>query len=294
MRSSTEHLDGQPARTVLTVATNGGLSARGKVLAAVLTALLLLGLGVGLAMANALPVLGGRAVSETQAGTATDPERLGTGTVTQGAHVVGAEAIQAEWDGPAVHLDWTGAEYARAETTFIGTRTASPGDAVRRTLLITNAGPGDGVAAVTLDVTELIPEGATNTHFSDDVQLFWSIDGVVGEENFTVLKTGDRQTVAEVAVTQGATIPVMFGFSMDEDAAAPQLAGGPSVDLSFDVGVNLTGNTDTPPLVVTGGTGAMLLIAIAVALLLIGWFVIAAARRRTAEEQSTTVVESHE
>lgn len=289
MPSSTDHFDGQPARTVLTVAANGGVSTRGKILAAVLTVLLLLGLGVGLAMADALPVLGGRATSETQRSAAAAPERSGSGTVVPGASVVGAEAIQAEWDGPAVHLDWTGAEYARAETTFIGTRTASPGDSVQRTLLITNAGPGDGVAAVTLDVTELIPKGATNTHFSDDVQLFWSIDGVVGEENFTVLKTGDRQTVAEVAVSQGATIPVMFGFSMSEDAAAPRQESGPSVDLSFDVGVNLTGNTDAPPLVMTGGTGAMLLIAIAVALLIVGWFILLAARRRPAEDQSMTV-----
>lgn len=285
LRISTDDHATRAASTVLTVDAGHGMSARGKFIAGILTVLLLLGAGVALAMADSMPMFGGRANTVTSDGTPQAPERLGTGTTVQGATALPAATVQAEWDGPAVHLDWTGAEYARAETTFIGDRKASPGDRVTRTLNVINAGPGEGVAAVTLDVTELIPEGALNPDLAKDVTLFWDIAGVTGEETFEALKAGDRVSVAEVAVQQGATVPVTFGFAMDAAVETSNSSGAPSTELSFDVGVNLTGETSTPEISVTGGTGMLALICIALALLLIGVMLFAAKRRREEEEE---------
>lgn len=285
LRISTANNATPSAATVLTVDGHGGLSARGKFIAGILTVLLLLGAGVALAMADSMPMFGGRANAVTTGGAPQSPERLGTGTTVAGASALPAATVQAEWDGPAVHLDWTGAEYARAETTFIGERKASPGDRVTRTLNVVNAGPGEGVAAVTLDVTELVPEGALNPELAKDVTLFWDIAGVTGEETFEALKAGDRVTVAEVAVQQGATVPVAFGFAMDAAVETSNASGAPSTELSFDVGVNLTGETSTPEISVTGGTGVLALICIALALLLIGFMLVVAKRRREEDDR---------
>lgn len=293
MRISTEDHQPRTVGTVLAVDAAGGMSATGKLVAAILTALLLLGAGIALGMAGGLPTLGGRA-QVIDAGAngvgASDPARLGSASgdraaadVPAGASELPSTTVQAEWDGPAVHLDWTGAEYARAETTFIGDRKASPGDRVVRTLNVVNAGPGDGIAAVTLDVSELIPDGALNPDLAADVTLFWDVAGVTGEETFAALNAGGRISVAEVAVQRGATVPVTFGFAMDREIETSNATGVPSTELSFDVGVNLTGETVKQEIVVTGGAGILALICIALALLLLGVVLVLARRRRREE-----------
>ena len=276
--------------TVLTVEGAGGLSSRSRLIAGVLTVILLLCGGVALAFADALPTLGGRAQSVAAAdaaAAAAAPVRLGTGTPAGGAEALPAAVVAAEWDGPAVHLDWTGAEVARAETTFIGDRRAAPGDRVVRTLNVVNAGPGDGVAAVTFDLAELVPEGALNPDLAKDVTLFWDIAGVTGEDTFAALNTRERVSVAEVAVAPGATVPVTVGFAMDTAVETSNASGADSTVLSFDVGVNLTGEREVPtaPTLAITGTGLLALLCIAAALVLLGVILIVVRRRRAAEER---------
>lgn len=292
VRISTEsQLSNAPA-AVLAVDGAGGLSPRSRFIAGVLTVLLLLGAGVAIALADALPIFGGRAQNVAAAGSAADvPTRSGSGASPAGAETLSAAVVSAEWDGPAVHLDWTGSEYARAETTFIGERRASPGDRVVRTLNVVNAGPGDGVAAVTLDLSEVIPEGALNPDLAQDVTLFWDIAGVTGEDTFAALNSRERVSVAEVAVAQGATVPVTVGFEMAAAVETSNAAGADSTLLSFDVGVNLTGETEPfepPTLAITGATGVFALLCIAAGLVLLGVLLIAR-RRRRAEEELVTV-----
>lgn len=291
MRFSTDTHAPQ-AGAVLTVDTAGGLPPRAKFIAGILTVLLLLGAGVALAMADALPMFGARAQSVAPAATQADPTRLGTGTTAPGAEALPAAVIAAEWDGPAVNLDWNGTEYARAETTFIGERRAAPGDRVVRTLNVRNAGPSAGVAAVTFDLSEVIPEGALNPNLANDVTLFWDIAGVTGEDTFAALNQNSRVSVAEVAVEQGATVPVTVGFAMDAGVDTSNAAGADSTVLSFDVGVNLTGETapPAPVLAITGATGMLALFCIAAALVLLG-FMLVVMRRRKRREEETLLVE---
>lgn len=289
MRISTDEHAPHAGSTVLAVKSSHGLSPRGRFMAGILTVLLLLGTGVALATADALPTLGAKAqnASGDNAQNASSPARSGSGAAQEGADILPASVVSAEWDGPAVHLDWTGAEYARAETTFIGERRASPGDRVVRTLNIVNSGPGDGIAAVTLDLAEVVPEDALNPHLAQDVTLFWNIAGVTGEDTFAALDSEGRVSVAEVAVAQGETVSVTVGFAMDAAVETSNSARADSTVLSFDVGVNLKGELEppvTPTLALTGATGLIALLCIAGALVFLG-FLIVSKRRRVRENE---------
>lgn len=294
MRISTDSHAPHTAQRVLAVDGGSGLSTRDKLLAGLLTVLLLLGAGVALSMADAFPTLGARVQNAAPGAGESTPARLGSGTTRAGAETLPASVVSAKWDGPATHLDWSGAEYARAETTFIGDRRASPGDRVVRTLNVVNAGPGDGVAAVTFDLSEVIPEGAQNPDLADDVTLFWDIAGVTGEETFAALNKSTRVSVAEVAVAQGATVPVTVGFAMDAAVESSNASGADSTLLSFDVGVNVTGESEppaTPTLAITGATGIMLLIGIGAALLVLGLLLFLARRKQRRDEELLLVDE---
>ncbi|MFD5598837.1 hypothetical protein ACFWHR_02155 [Leucobacter sp. NPDC058333] len=269
--------------TEITIDSRDGMSTRSRAIAWVLAILLLLTSAVALAAADALPITGAR--TQNSAATNSDasvPDRLGGTTSHPSATAVDSSVIEATWDGPAVNLDWTGAEYARAETTFIGDRVASPGDRVVRTLNVVNAGPGNGVATVTIDLSEVVPEGAHNPHLADDVTLFWDVAGVAGEERFSALVPAGRARVAEIAVPQGGPVRVTVGFEMAAAVESSRALAANSTVLSFDVGVELAGETEPPvipALSVTGATGILALIGIAIALLLIGWLLLALRRR---------------
>ncbi|WP_125098571.1 hypothetical protein [Leucobacter chromiireducens] len=293
---STEHV--AASARVLTVESSDGLSTRGRIIAGFLTVILLFGLGIGLAFADALPTLGGRADTGATP-THSDPQRAGVpradASTTAGTEVLPASVVTAQWDGPAVHLDWTGAEYARAETTFIGDRTASPGDRVERTLNVVNAGPGAGVASVTLDLAEVIPPGAANPRLAEDVTLFWNIGGVTGSDTFAALHSADRVSVAELAVPAGETVPVTVGFAMDAAVEGSRADGADSTILSFDVGVNLTGETtppEPPKLAITGAAGLFALISIAAALILLGVLLVVLRRRRRDRDEDAAISET--
>lgn len=293
MRISSDAAAHNAQAPALAVETLRGLSPRSRVIAATLTFLLLVSGGIALALADALPTFGGQAKSVPAGGTDLSPAGgpLCTGSTTQAAaEALPATVIAGEWDGPAVHLDWAGAEYARAEATFIGDRRASPGDRVVRTLNVSNAGPGEGVAAVTLDLSEVIPQGSLNPHLAQDVTLFWDIAGVTGEDTFAALNTSDRVNIAEVAIAQGATVPVTIGFAMDAGVETSHAAGAGSTVLSVDVGVNLTGETtpDVPSLSLTGASGGLVLLFLAAALVLVG--VVLFARRRPREDEQARIV----
>lgn len=272
------------AGSAISVTARGGMSPRGRVVAWLLATLILLAGCVALAAAGSLPITGARAQSSPATVAAqTEPMRLG-GTATP-SDVTGLDAsiIEAAWDGPAVHLDWRGAEYARAEATFVGERVASPGDRVVRTLNVVNAGPRDGIASVTIDAEQLIPEGALNPDLADDVTLFWDVAGIEGEEQFAALLHRGRVSVAELAVPQGETVAVSVGFAMDRAVETSASLGADSTALTFGVGVELTGETEAPvipPLPETGAAGILAVIGLAAALLLSGWALLGLRRRR--------------
>ena len=289
-----------------------GLSPRGRLLATVLAiALLLIGV-LACAWAGAAPITGARTATPTTAGTL--PTEVATASVQPAANspatpaagstptapgdsatTTVADAIKAVWDGPTVHLDWTGKTYTTAEATFVGDRIASPGDHVQRTLNIANAGPADAVMTVSLVLAEQTPALAANAELAKGINLIWDVGGVTGNETYADLlaRQAGQPVVAEVQVPQGKTVAVTVGFEMPLAITDYRSLESPSDLLTFNVLARMQGNTAAPGVIPNlpipappGGTLAVTgatvfgVVAVAVGLFLVGWLLIAATRRR--------------
>lgn len=276
---------------------DGALSTRARVLAWLIATVLLIGGAGVLAAAGLTPLTGARTTTttsttaaDTTSGTTTGSTdttgNAATGTTTGTATDSTVDgAIHAEWDGPTVHVDWTGEEYATVEAEFIGDRVAAPGDRVTRTLNIANDGPSDAVMTVELSVGQDLPAGTANADLAEAVDLFWDVAGVTGSERFAVLLDQDRPTIAEVAVPSGQTARVTLGFELPADVVDHTNAGADSTALQFQVQARMQGETtgvvpSTPDLAITGAqvAGVALLV---LGLLVVGWLLVLIARRRT-------------
>lgn len=178
--------------------------------------------------------------------------------------------LEAHWDGPAVHLDWSGGTYTAVADSFVGQRTVVPGDLVRRTLQVTNDGPGDGILSVWVDPDTVVPAAAANPALSGAVQLEWAVADTRGAATFASLLTQDRTRVVQLHVPRGGTVPVTFGFSMPATTTDHARDAAPSTQLSFDVSLSMSGDRADPfssqTLAATGAEVAHLALLAALAL----------------------------
>lgn len=289
-----------------------GISPRGRLIAALLAAALLLTATAAAAAAGALPTFGARTASTVGDDTArrdaagVGAERRGAQPIVSGGEV--ATVIKGQWDGPAIHLDWRGVPYARAETSFIGDRVAVPGDRTVRTLDVVNAGPAAAVMTVTMDFDEQIPATANNPRLGEDITIFWEIAGVTGQRTFTALAADQRVEIAELALARDETAHLTVGFEMPRDTETSRSLGAESTLLRFDVGVEMRGEAVAgprpPALAISGGQLALAAIAAAIALTLLGLLLLALRRRDRrcaecdrsipADESSITVRTPHQ
>lgn len=253
-----------------------GLGPRGRMSVALLTAAILLMVAAVGAAAGALPTLGVRGGDAAGVG----PDHRSARPTSSGGEV--ATVVEAQWEGPAIHLDWQGVPYARAEASFIGDRVAVPGDRSARTLDVVNAGPAVAVMTVTMDVDEHIPAGANNARLGEDITIFWEVAGVVGRQNFSALAADTRVELAELTLNSAETAQVTVGFEMPHEVERSRSLGAESALLRFDVGVEMRGDAVTTPrppaLAVSGGQLALAAVAAAVVLTLLG--LLLALRRR--------------
>lgn len=293
----------------------GGLSARGRALAWVLALVLLVVGGGALSATGLAPIFGERVADATRAGgglgggAGSGGAPVGTataGTESTGAGSAGSDgvapaaggavgdgAIAAEWDGPTVHVDWTGDRYTTVEADFVGDRVASPGDTVQRTLTLRNDGPVGAVLSVGLLLDQDLPADSPSPDLGRAIDLFWDVAGITGRDSFRTLHDAGHPTIAEVRVEQGGTVPVTVGFTMPAEETGQR--GGAASTVQFRVVAQMQGDTDVQPEVpgpepdeagpVGGGglavTGAQLLGAVLVALglLLVGWLLVRRRRR---------------
>ncbi len=294
-----------PAPQVVDLSAGDALSPHGRRLAWALTLVLLLS-GLALLSAAAATQLtgahpgsaaGGRTGAATPgAGPGPGPASGAGGTApVDGAGTTHDGAVQAYWDGPTTHLDWSGGTYTTAEATFLGDRVASPGDRVHRTLRIGNAGPADALMTV-----RLVLDGAPGTEvapgdLAEAIRLFWDVAGVDGDERFSTLLAAGQGSpvVAELRVAQGETVPVTVGFTMPAEVTGYTAAESAGT-LGFHVQVRLQGDTaapgvvapEVPDLAVTG-VGILGLLALALGLAGLGWLLTMARRRRRCDDCGT-------
>lgn len=271
-------------RVTVVTSGDGALSARGWRVAAVLAVVLLLTLVGGLAAAGALPFTGQRPATAEDAQVSRDTgtasgQSAGRTTTSEGA-VGHRGTIPAQWEGPAVNLDWQGREYARAELGFIGDRVAVPGDRVHRTLDVTNAGPGPAAMTVTLRLRQIIPAEALNADFGSDVTLFWEVNGVTGSGRFADLARASEIQLGQSALGRGQSAQIMLGFEMDRDVATSRALGVQSTTLELiDVSVEMRGDATTQ-LPATGGVLSWIPLVAGALLLLLGSLLLFAVWRR--------------
>ncbi|MEV7974137.1 hypothetical protein [Cellulomonas sp. NPDC089187] len=292
---------------------DGALSSRGRTVAWVIAAMLLF-LGTGVLSAVGLtPITGATTGSGGVDATGDDAARVSAPSGGAGAPAVADRATQAgqaapvgtagdpnelpdvigaQWDGPTVHVDWTGNHYTTVEADFVGDRVASPGDRVERTLTLVNEGPADAVMTVNLLLSQTVPEGTTNPDFSEAIDLFWNVAGVAGTDTFATLLAQGSPTIAEVVVPRHATARITVGFLMpvDVDGHRSDITVD-STALHFQLQARMRGDTPSAPpalvalpdLAITGAqvAGAALLV---VGLLLVGWLLVAVARRRRCDD----------
>jgi hypothetical protein len=275
-------LRSEQAPHVIELPVGDALSPRGRRISWAITLVLLLS-GLALLSASASTQLTGASPRSSGATTADAADGGPGGRVPATGLGTGDGVVQAHWDGPTTHLDWTGASYTTAEASFVGERVASPGDRVHRTLHIGNAGPSDALMTVSLVLDREPGTEQAAGDLGDAIELFWDVAGIAGDERFSTLLASDEQrpVAAEARVPRGETVPVTVGFSMPAEVTGHTKAESDSV-LAFQVVVRLQGDTVDPQLPALAVTGAQLLgiIALALGLGLLGWLLVTVARQR--------------
>jgi len=301
-------------------AGKGGLTRRGRAYAFLLAVMLLVAGIMFATIAGATPFTdpGGNAGIQNTVGVHTTggaqdgfAESGWTGAGPQAVdadgYIVAAaaeNAIRSDWSGYTVQVDWRGNPFVTSYENFIGERTLVPGDRVRRTLYLQNAGPADAVLTVILGLARDLDYSALNIDLAQDVELFWTIGSAEGVESFRSLhgldtnqipvpgRTENEATIAQVSVAQGATVPVTVGVSFADTIEYHYMAGEVSKLLEFTVLAHMAGElpttpdgpsvTPTPDLPVTGAA-ILGVLSLAGALGIFGWLLLAGARRRRCE-----------
>ena len=219
------------------------------------------------------------------------PDTGGLGPIDAAPQVQGA--LVGRWNGNTIHLDWQNQPFVTAETSFVGDRVIVPGDRVARTMYIENVGPGPAVLTVALNFARLIDDGATNLDLYHDVTIFWAVDETSGSCTFAELYYGycDNE-IGQARVGRGETAQITLGFDFpaDVDTHYTSVGGGvASKVLLFDMITHMTGDMaalpeapQRPSLPETGANIAGA-VALAAALGILGWLIFAAARRRRCE-----------
>lgn len=187
--------------------------------------------------------------ASTRGATSGSPGAAGSGAagrvLASPSDVVLDDAVAADWDGPTLHLDWTGAGYTTAEATFVGDRVVAPGDRVQRTLRVRNDGPEAAVLTVSMLLDPQVPAEALNPRLAEAVHLFWDVAGETGSATYAALAGGGDQdaVVAQAAVPRGGTARVAVGFTVPPETTEHRGRGRDSTVLAFTVRARMQGET---------------------------------------------------
>lgn len=233
--------------------TRGSLTRRGRRRARAIALLAVLAMAGALWAVGALPGAHGREGAAPEGAAATSAAGTPVRDPAAATAPTGQGPVLAEWDGPALQLDWAGRGYADAAAAFVGDRVFAPGDVVTRTLQVTNPGPADATLIVSLSTAQTTPTDARNLDLAARVVIDWSVGGISGGAPFADVldPPANSTTLAQVRVARGQTVPVAVTARMPADVVDQGRAGATSVLLDFDVQVVLRGEV-APPLAVTG------------------------------------------
>jgi LPXTG-motif cell wall-anchored protein len=162
----------------------------------------------------------------------------------------GSGALEYSWDDETFVLDWenTPRKVARADTEFLGTLTAVPGDQIYRSLQVRNAGPSSATLSLFFRGWESQPAvGSAGNELTEASRLFWTLGETTGRVNFSKAVEQDEYLAAEVKLEKGEQIKIRVGWELPyETKTGNGLAG--SQQLSFGIRLLLSEfpEVDTP------------------------------------------------
>lgn len=154
----------------------------------------------------------------------------------------------AEWSGNTSHIDWRGKTYSTVDESFLGNRSVTPGDHVRREVRIRNLGATAGKLTVRIIRPER--EGAADaTGLGTAATLAWSVGPASGKASMAHLLENGTPLVSGLTLAKGAseTFTLTFDFPYVETAGTQRAEG--TVVSAFGVEFLIEGET---PLTRTG------------------------------------------
>jgi len=171
--------------------------------------------------------------------------------------------LEATWASPnhlVIDFDGTPQAVTTGQDAFVFDLQAIPGDAVFRTLTISNTGTADGALdLLVLDATMGQPGGAVNQVLADESNIVWRFQGgSAGQVPFaaamnqveliTMPDTTQHSShlLDTVALPAGSSVDLDLGWALPINATSGNRDGAASVTLSFDVLLKLYDIQVTP------------------------------------------------
>jgi LPXTG-motif cell wall-anchored protein len=129
----------------------------------------------------------------------------------------GAGALEYSWDEDTFVLDWrnTPRKVIRADTEFLGTLTAVPGDYIYRSLQVRNAGPSRATLSLFFRDWKLQPaEDPSSPGLAAASRLVWKLGESDGRVKFNEAMAADEYLAAEVELDKGEKITIQVGWEL--------------------------------------------------------------------------------
>lgn len=156
-------------------------------------------------------------------------------------------AMVGDWDGPTIHMDWTGQRYTTTEVSFSGERAVVPGDKTARTLVVKNDGPGSGTLEVSVLATQTGQHGSRNPRLAQGINLSWQIGEMAGIEPLsTMIAAAEPQILGALDIAAGGSQSLTIGIDMAHLETEHRSMGVDSTLLDYTVILRMRGALPGP------------------------------------------------
>jgi hypothetical protein len=233
-----------------------------------------------------------------------EPAERSNGEATSGG-------IDHSWEEDSFSLDWSNnpRRVARADTEFLGSLTAVPGDYIYRTLNVRNSGPSAATLSLYFRDWQLAaPRNAATNWLVEESRLVWSVGEDIGKVDFATASASEEHLATQIKLEQGEQVAIRVGWEYPYESTKAVSSYGDTQQLSFgirlllsevpDSGVPTTPDVKPAPKPKPGGggdgssslpftgTGALAVLGAAALFALAGMLLLLAGKRRKAEDES--------
>lgn len=173
--------------------------------------------------------------------------------VPVGAQAAPGDGLTTTWTGDTVNIAWDGTPYTTTSESFVGVPVTVPGDRAVRTLRVTNDGPTAGTVRAWIVDVDLADPTVAHTAFYDDLRLAWTTASSHAAASFSTLAATDRTEIGETHVGVGASTDLTIAYEFPTAATSGNRSVDGALQASFDVYLEITGDTGLGPTPPGGG-----------------------------------------